>query len=321
MRVDVLVTFAFLVAVVGSAELGFRKLVPNLSANSRTLAEAPERAERIREFEGTTVLILGNSISGDGIVAESLQSSLGEEVLVEHQPADSSVMRDWYYELKNHFYLEQAAPDWVVLPVGDAHPLCRVNQRTEDLMFSFVSWSDLPAFFERSEAASEARREAMELPLDLRRGERLEERLGVILGKASALYGFRGRVQKRIMVAVAPRYEELRHQMRTAGVATDGTHDVSTDPFWADRVAELTSSNSTSILVVAMPSEPLESQLPAADVAIAEQYGWQVIAPGLDHSWSDEDRPDGLHLSPDAADRFTALLAPELSAILQAPTE
>lgn len=321
MRVDILVTLAFLVAVLGAAELGFRTLVPNLSANSQTLAAAPQRAAAIREFEGTSVLILGNSISGDGIVAESLQESLGEAVLIAHQPADSSVMRDWYYELKNHFYLQGAAPQWVVLPVGDAHPLTRVNQRTEDLMFSFVSWSDLPAFFARAEAADEAQRAAMELPLDLRRGERLEERLGVMLGKASALYGFRGRVQKRLMVAVAPRYEELRYEMRTAGVATDGTHDVSTDPLWAELVAEITASNSTSVLVVAMPSDPLESVLPETAVAIAEEYGWQVIAPGLGHAWSDEDRPDGLHLSPEAAARFTALLAPELAEIIGGTTE
>jgi hypothetical protein len=230
-------------------------------------------------------------------------------------------MRDWYYELKNHFYLEQAAPTWVVLPVGDTHPLTRVNQRTEDLMFSFVSWSDLPTFFDRSEAAADAQREAMEMPRDLRRGERLEERLGVILGKASALYGFRGRVQKRIMVTIAPRYDELRYEMRSAGVATDGTHDVSTDPLWTELVAEITVSNSTSVLVIAMPSEPLESALSGEDLAIIEQYGWHVIAPGLGDAWSDEDRPDGLHLSHEAADRFTALLAPELDAVISAGAE
>jgi hypothetical protein len=222
-------------------------------------------------------------------------------------------MRDWYYELRNQFYMEESAPDWVILPVGDAHPLTRVNQRTEDLMYSFLTWSDLPAFFERSEAA-EARLLVDEgAEVEPRRGDRMEERLAMILGKAIAIYGFRGRVQKRVLVTVAPRYEELRAAMRTAGVSTEGTHDVSVDPRWARLFAELTASNSTRVLVVAMPTEPLESSLPPDDAAIAEEHGWRVVSPGHGHGWTSADRPDGLHLSPEASTRFTALLAAEFA--------
>lgn len=316
LRVDVLITLGLLTFALGAAELGFRSIVPSLSANSRTLAEAPDRADAIRAFEGTSVLILGNSISGDGIAAEQLQEALGENILVAHQPADTTVMRDWYYELKNQFYIQQSAPDWVVLPVGDAHPLTRVNQRTEDLLYSFLLWSDLPAFFQRSEAAAERERGERGETDPLRRGAIMEDRLALVLSKASALYGFRGRVQKRILVTVAPGYEDLRYAMRTAGVATEGTHDVSSDPLWADLFAELTASNSTGVVVVAMPTEPIESVLPLADAQIAEEHGWRVLAPGEAESWSDEDRPDGLHLSPDASARFTTLLARELAEVL-----
>ena len=317
MRVDILITLAMLVLVVGSAELAFRSIVPSLSANSRILAQVPERAAEIRAFDGTTVLILGNSISGDGIDAEALQVALGNSALIVHQPADTTVMRDWYYELKNQFYMRQSVPDWVVLPVGDSHPLTRVNQRTEDLLHSFLSWSDLPSFFERSEAGGARQNSEQGVVEEPRRGDVFEGRLGLALAKASTLYGFRGRVQKRVLVTLSSGYEELRYAMRTAGVATDGTHEVSSDPLWAELFAELTASNSTRVIVVAMPTEPLESTLPDADAAIAAEHGWRVVAPGLSGVWSADDRPDGLHLSPDASARFTALFAAVLAEELE----
>ena len=66
---DILRTALVLVTLLGAAELGFRAVVDELSKNSRTLSLHGERAARIAAAPGETMLILGNSVSGDGIVA------------------------------------------------------------------------------------------------------------------------------------------------------------------------------------------------------------------------------------------------------------
>ncbi len=305
LRTEVLLSSAVILGLILAAELVFRAMVPGLSANSRTLAAAPERSARLIEAatEGRpTVLVLGNSISGEGIDGEQLADLIadaGLTVQLEHQPADTTVMRDWFYEFKNLFVAPGAAPDWLVLPVGDAAPLRRVNERTEDLMFSFVTWSDMPGFVERNDI----------------RG--LEEVCGTVFGKLSALYGFRGRFQKRVLVTLASRYEELRYQMRESGAATSGEDQISEDAQWARALAALAQEHGTEVLIVAMPTDAIESTIPETDRALARELGWGVIAPGLGHEWTRADRPDGLHLEAPARARFTALLATELVRVLR----
>ena len=301
LRTDIVVTLALLVMVVVAAELAFRSVLPNLSANSRTLAVAPERAASIAEANAageTTVLVLGNSISGEGIdpvLLADRMAEAGTPTRLEHQPADTTVVRDWYYELKNLFVEEGAVPDVLVLPVGDAAPLTRVNARTEDLMFSFLDWSDLPDFMRRSGV------------------DGFEDACSVVLGKLSALSGFRGRFQKRVLVALAGRYEELRLAMRDAGEATSGEDEVFAERQWAELMDDLAEENGMDVVVVAMPTNVIEGRLPADARAFAGELGWGVLEPGADAEWTPEDRPDGLHLEPDARRRFTELLAPALA--------
>lgn len=313
---EAVVSAAVVAAIVGAVDLGFRAIVPSLSANSRTLAAAPARAEAIRGYaDGPTVLVLGNSISGEGIAADRLQNALRAAdvaALVVHQPADTTVARDWYYELTNQFFAHGAVPDFVVLPVGDAHPLTRVNERTEDLLFSFLRWHDLPQLFRISEQAAHDR--AIASGRDpTPRTELFEDRAGVALAKGLTLYGFRGRLQKRVLVTAVPRYEELRLAMRDANTSTaTGEDAVSADPTWARLLAEAARAAGTRVIVVAMPTEPIEGQLPAEDRALADENGWTVLEPAATVTWTREDRPDGLHLTPEARDRLTDLLAPAL---------
>lgn len=293
------VTLAFVVLALGAAELGFRSIVPSLSANSRVLAEAPDRAARIAASDATTVLVLGNSISGEGIDAGQLRELLGAGVELEHQPADTTVVRDWYFEYRNQFVGRGAAPDWLVLPVGDAAPLRRVNARTEDLMFSFARWRDLDDLYRRADE----------------RG--VEAAFGLVAAKASALYGFRGRLQKRVLVTIAPGYEGLREAMRARGSTFDGEDVVSQDEAWARLLAAEAAAAGTRVVVVAMPTNVIEGVLPARDRALAEELGWTVLEPAAGVEWAEGDRPDGLHLEAPARARFTAMLAPALSAVLE----
>ncbi|MFT4705799.1 MAG: hypothetical protein ACI81R_003511, partial [Bradymonadia bacterium] len=254
---EVLAILAMILVVITAAELGFRALVPHLSKNSRTLALAPERALRIAEAppETTTVLILGNSVSDDGIIPDQLQTQLsgdGFDVLVEHQPADTSAMVDWSYQLENHFLATGASPDLLVLPVGNPYPLTRINPQTEDLLFSFLRFSDLPEYVRLAEI------------------EGFEERMTTYLGKLSSLYAFRGRLQKRALSTAFSGFPDLRLVMRAA----QAPREAAVTPVWAERLQRLSDENGVTVIVVAMPTEPLDARLTHDDHVLCSRLGW-----------------------------------------------
>ncbi len=300
----IVVTLVFLAAGLLAVELGFRALLPHLSANSRILAASRARVETIADADTPTMLILGNSVSGDGVDPTLLATELADRGLpfaIAHQPADNTVMRDWFYQLDNQFIRADAAPDVLLLPLGTIPPLTRLNERTEDLLFSFLRLADLPEFLQRADVYG------------------FEERSGIVFGKLSALHAFRGRLQKRVLVELIPGYETLRMAMLEAGTTTDGEFVVRSDKRWAKLMARLTERADIRVVLALVPTEPLDRGLPSSDAKLAARLDWPVLDPGRDVTWDGEDRPDGLHLGPDARERYTRLLAAELAELL-APT-
>lgn len=300
---DVIVTLVWIAVVVLVAELAFRAVVPQLSANSRSIAASAGRAAEMAAYDGPTVLILGNSISGEGIDPDLLNEALhdaGSPARIWHQPADTTAMRDWTFELQNLFVARGATPDVLVLPVGFERPLVRVNARTEDLYQSFLGPGDLRVLFE----------------LDGVDG--LEDRTGARLSRMSALYGFRGRVQKRILVALVPGYEDMWGAIRRSA---EQEAELVTNDAWVQRMHDMTQELGIDVIVVAMPSVALEGRLPAGDRELADRFGWTVLEPAADVTFDETERPDGFHLTEPARERFTTLLAPSLVARLAELTE
>lgn len=277
-------------------DLAFRTRVPTLSLNSRTLAGHAERAARIREAgEVPTVLVLGNSSSRTAVDAGRLSQALarlGTPAVVEHQPSDSSNARDWYYQLKNMFVARGAVPDWVVLPDGTASPLTRVEAGTEDLLFTMLAWGDLPEYFALSGI----------------RG--FEERAAVVFSKASALYCFRGRVQKRVLGTLVPGYAEVREAL-AGEVAREGEGEGApgTDPTWIRRLATLAGAHGVGVAVVPLPTSALGGRLPEPERVLAASLGLEIWELAPDGPWPEDEVPDGLHLGEEARARFTDLLA------------
>lgn len=292
---DILRTALVLLALLGTAELAFRAVVDELSKNSRTLSVHSERAARIAAAPGETMLILGNSVSGDGIVAERIAAawaSADRPILIEHQPADSSATVDWYYQLKNQFIAVGAVPDVVVLPVGNPYPLTRINPQTEDLLYSFLTWQDLPSY------------------LDLAEVRGFDAQAAVVAGKVSSLYAFRGRLQKRILSTLLPGFPSLRGAMLDAR-APAAPRVTET---WSRAFATLTAAHDIDVIVVAMPTAPLAARLPDSARAVCSAHGWAVVEAGDGFALAPGELPDGLHLEPAAAVRWSDHLAPELLA-------
>jgi hypothetical protein len=299
---EILKTLLVLLAL--PAELVLRAGINELSRNSSIIGAHPERAQRIAaEQSRPSILILGNSMSGHAIDAQLLAEELrrrGADVLVEHQPADSTAMRDWYLELKNMFVAAGAVPDWLILPVGDARELTRINPRTEDLAHFFLANDDIASLFE------------------LDGMHRFEDRAAVHLARLSTLYCYRGRIQKRLLDAFVPGYAELRQVMNTSGPPADES-DGRLSTAWADLMRDLTQQHDIRPIVVALPTQHLANGLLPSERELAERAGWHILEPGTNAVWTSDDVPDGLHLSEPARERFTRLLAPPLADLLTGP--
>lgn len=303
MLLEVLITLATVAGVLVAVELAFSSFVPQLSANSRSLAKNPERAERILGAgDKPTVLLLGNSMGREGIdedLLEELMRGAGLDAVVEHQPADASIPRDWYYQLKNHYVERGAVPDVVVLPVGDGRPFVRTKRPIEDLMYTFLVREDLGDFFEYSEMDS------------------FDDRSEVVLGFTSAMYCFRGRFQKRILTEIDPGYEGLRGAMNVT--SAQGGGEAKAPPSnrnWVELIDKITRENGSSVVVIPMPTRALEGRLPDSDRAIAREFGWHLVEPADGVRFPDDEIPDGLHLTAPARERFTEMLTPPLAAAI-----
>lgn len=305
---EVVQTVAIVLALLLAGEALFRAVVPRLSKNSRTLALAPERAARIAAAnDATSILILGNSVSGDGIDADALAVGLrdaGHAVLVEHQPADSSAAVDWFYQLQNQYAAADAMPDVLLLPIGNPLPLTRVNPKTEDLLFSFLRVADLPEYLRASETRA------------------FDAQLGVVAGKGVALYAFRGRFQKRALGTLVPGWVALRQAMMEPRSVSADASDAeppaapAQTSVWAERIDGLADASGTRVVVVAMPTEPLDGRVPVDASRVVSSLGWDALEPARGVAFTEEDRPDGLHLTPEAASRFTGLLIEAMVPVL-----
>ena len=219
---------------------------------------------------------------------------MGLDALIEHQPADSSIMREWHYQLKNLFVAAGAVPDMLVLPVGDGHPFLRTQPPIEDLLHTFLQPGDLPSFIHYSEI------------------DDFETMASIVFRHVSALSCFRGRMQKRLFVSFVPSYEQLQ----TAMVGSGPTGEPRRTAQWFELLSELTRDHGIDVIVIALPTQDLDGRLPERDRALARQVGWTVLEPGGNVAWSDKDRPDGLHLTGAAQSRFTRLLALSLAELL-----
>jgi hypothetical protein len=297
------VTLAFLLLIGVALDQAFRVVLPRLSLNSRILAAGPQRAARLRSSVAETkILILGNSVGREGIDTELLEQRLrggGADVHIEHQPADSSDMREWYYQLRNQFLVEGAVPDVLVLPVGLYQPLTRQEKPSEDLLVSFLRWPDLPDFFRASK---------IDAPSD---------RAEILFARCFTPYNFRGRLQKRVLSEMVAGYRGMMEHL--AGLRQRGTPDRHpTSLVWPTRLAELARDHRIRVIVVAMPTAELHATLPAEDRQLADRLGWMVVEPAEPTAFDAQDHPDGHHLTPAARTRFTLLLWASLGAKLSA---
>ncbi|MDA1018181.1 MAG: hypothetical protein O3A00_27465 [Planctomycetota bacterium] len=299
---------AFVAVVLLSAEFGIRGLESRVSKDFVGIRSFPEIAATFSEPQHANdhrILFLGNSLTRDGIdvefVTQELARSPGRSghsgAFVRKATADGSGIVEWFYAFRNQFVKTGHAPDMVVLGfegprgghVGDSR---KFDPSTLGYLFSELD--DLPDVMQHEVAG-------------------FGERTDFLLGLVSAAYANRQRVQYRVLDTIIPDYRESSDRINEAVV--DPQPRVPTNPVNTftrlSRFVELAHVHNVQVVLVAIPV-PDEYDIAPGLIEFCAARNIRLIdarrVPGIDNSMF----PDGLHMNPVAAGRFSRYVARRL---------
>lgn len=272
------------------------KHIRSLPAVAATLRQAPK--ERLK------VLIVGNSLSRDGLDKATLTAGLskltGREVELAAMYPDGSNIHQWYYGYRRYFQQTGALPDLVLL--GTARPHLLDGRSESDRLAAFyTSVADMPQLLSQQQGDVEAISKAL-------------------LARSSMLFAHRGRVQPLVFYNLVPGYTETS---QTIGVVRDAApvsdqpaSDVpgeSCDMLSAFLATLRTDQVRTLILAIPM-TQPYT--LPACVQASARAAQVPILVAGETMHQTPAHFPDAYHLGPEGAVEYTRQL---LEKIAQSP--
>lgn len=300
-------------AVLLVAEAVMRLWGPSLSGELREFASLPARARALSQRDATRVVILGNSLTADGLERQVLEQELARaipgELALEQVTLNASQYREWHYLFQNGFLRQGARPDYLVLNFN-AHRNLDDGNRELSLgrLANFTRWSDLPELFQS----------------DVRS---LEQRCEFVQSKLSASFASRSRVRKALHLKLIPGYAEGAARVNAAlqASAEPAKHvpgnmpgnEAAPAPAYQRLIAllDLAEKNNVRVIVVGMPVRE-DAVLDRGLRELLASRGGAAIdlsrAPGV----SAGHFRDHAHLNPAGARAFTPVYARRLGAAI-----
>jgi hypothetical protein len=282
---------AGVILVLLGVEVVMRSVEERLSVDIAHIRSGEEIAGRLKSSAGPGLLLLGNSLTREGIAPELLSSGAGGTLTVEAYHPDGSSVNEWSYAYRRFFDRPGVAPDFLIIGAGRSH-LFDSDLPPENFGAYYCGSRDLGRYFARH----------VHDPDDAAR---------FLLARFSVAFTNRRRVQPRLFTAVIPHYQEVlrilqtKPRLITAEVERDLGHR---------NLAELLKAAGTAgtrVAVVAIPM-PDPYPLPDSTVRIIRDGGAILIdARGLD-GIQPAHFPDGYHLDPDGATILTEYLITQI---------
>ncbi len=279
-------------------ELLMRRIESRVSAEYATISSFAERAERLASSQSPRILVIGDSLAEDGFRADVFSrqiEQLGHQVSVDAFTLPGSEMSEWYWLFRSYFADAQHRPDMVFLCSSDFvdYPtvgIGRLATLTRRSNHSELLLSDIPDFCDRAKFL-----------------------------KSSAFRSFAGRdrIQKSILSAIIPNYQEGRtwqhNMLRQASEATEyseADNDLAQEQSYSrlHRFLDLADEHNVAVAIVLMPmaykydvDESLVKQLCARQVPLVDCRWVEEITPASFY--------DGVHLSSEGARTFSGHFA------------
>jgi hypothetical protein len=288
-------------ALLALAEVAIRHREATVSQEVAHLRAMPAAVARtVAAPTARRVVIVGNSLTRSGIdqgmLLERIMLSGASASLCVLHPSETTA-RDWYYLVKNQVLAYAKPPDTLVI-CGTQRHFADGGDLRYDIFARFIAkpadWPEI-VFDDLGSAGG-----ALELALST----------------YSAVWANREAVQRRVLnraiSGYGPLAQRINAQQRTQNQPADPpehTHK------YLEGMLALAREHDVAVLLVAMPvAEPYTLSDDVRQLADAHHAG--ILDYSGRRGYEPPDFPDGLHLSPAAATRFTRDFAAALSPLL-----
>ncbi|MFT5410212.1 MAG: hypothetical protein ACI9NC_002939, partial [Verrucomicrobiales bacterium] len=260
-----------------------RRVETRLSIDIAHIRSGEEISQRVGASP-RSLLLLGNSLTRDGIAAEPLASSAGEGLTVESYYPDGSSVNEWVFAYRRYFSEPGNQPDFLIIGAGRSH-LFDSQIPPDRFGAYFCSRGDIPRYFKHNV-------------------KNLDHAAGFFLARYSAAYTNRKRIQPRIFTALIPHYQEVAAQLQTRGRTAGEKPENELEHRNLAELLKVAKAAGTHVAVVAIPM-PKSYPLPQPTVQTIADGGAVLIdarnLPGIDAS----DFPDNYHLGSVGAKMLT----------------
>ncbi|MBB5039873.1 hypothetical protein [Prosthecobacter dejongeii] len=292
----------FVVLSLAGLEVGARLFEVRLSKDVRHIRSLPEAAASLKAApaERLKVLILGNSLSRDGLDKEILKTGLtrltGREVELVAMYPDGTSINQWYYGYRRYFDQTGALPDLVLLGSARLHVLD--NRFEPDRLAAFyTSVADMPQLLGQQEGDVEAISK-------------------VLLARVSMSFAHRTRVQPLVFYNLIPGYTETS---QTIGVVREemapAVPKADMPPETCEMLTELLKTLNEGHVHALLLAIPMTKPYTMPDCALASAAAAQVpvIVAGESLYQRADYFYDGYHLGPEGSAEYTRLLIEKIS--------
>jgi len=288
-----------MVVAVGLAvgELGMRAIETRLSIDVDHLKNFPAIAQALREDaapDELRVLFLGNSLTRLGVDQDVFKQSAevdGRKIHTAKMNPDNTALAEWYYAFGNFFADPQRAPDVLIVGFEGGHLRDHPSRHPARLAHYYCDandWQDLRQF-------------------DL---HGFEDAAGYWLARWSAMYSNRDRVERRLLDELIPGYRDGMQIVNQRQSAEADQQTAIQRPTY-HRLREFIArarEHGVRVILAAMPIAD-RYELDPELLDVVDETGIELVdcrdVPGI----RPEMFPDGIHMTPEAAERYSRYLA------------
>ena len=284
---------ASVLAVLLCIELVMRQVQDKLSIDIAHIRSGEQVSERLAAGS-PSLLLLGNSLTREGVAPADLVAGAGGDLDVEAYYPDGSSVNEWAYAYRRYFSEPGNHPDYLIIGAGRSH-LFDAQLAPDRFGAFFCSENDLPRYFGRHV-------------------EDLDDVAGFLIARYSAAYTHRKRIQPRIFSAIIPHYQEVLPELRAKPREVGEQDEGDLEHVNLAELLAVAKGAGTRVAVVAIPM-PERYPLPDATVRTIGDGGAVLVDARDLAGIGQDDFPDNYHLGAEGARKLTAHLVEQLQPI------
>jgi len=244
------------------------------------------------------ILVLGNSLARHGVNRDKLKVPFTADfsesaVEVAGMVPDSSAIAEWSWGFRRYVEGRGGRPQLVLIFTGPKHLLDRPIKNPERMGAFYVAANDKLDFLlsELSDTNSRCR---------------------FLIAGFSRLFADRGRVRPLAFYNLVPGYERIARDINRRRRSQDDEISVSAmkgEEFrHLEALLRSVKATGAEAIIISIPMPEGSYRLPSRVGELADTHGVEVFEIGDSLVFEDEDFPDGYHLGPEGAERFTLRL-------------